>query len=78
MAAMRSNAHPHSPKLHPHLIIQAPSGAEWAAISKLVLKKMPWRELPSEEESLHHLAPQGRFPFKCTRCSYCCNSQVRL
>ena len=76
MAGMRCNSSPHSPELHPHLIIEAPEGAEWPVIVKQLQKKLPWREAPPADKPLNHIA--NTFPFKCSRCSYRCKNQVRI
>ena len=74
MYGMRVNSSPHSLKLHPHLVIEAPKGAKWAIVQSLIHKEMPWRELPAANKPLNHVATS--FPFKCLRCPYRCRSQV--
>ena len=76
MYGMRVNSSPHSLKLHPHLIIEAPVGATWTIVQKLLQKQMPWREPPAADKPLNHLA--DKFPFKCLKCAYRCQSQVCL
>ena len=76
MYGMRCNASPHSLALDPHMIILAPEGASWPTIAKLIVKELPWRELPRANKPLNHLADS--FPFKCSRCQFRCRSQVRI
>ena len=67
MNGVRSNASPHSLKLHPHLEIEAPPDATWPQVYSLIQQAMPWRDL-SRTPALAHFAP--KFPWRCPCCSY--------
>ena len=60
--ALRTNACPWSQKLHAELVITAPADTGMEQIEKLILAKMPMREL-SEGGVENHWAPS--FPWKC-------------
>lgn len=66
----RTNASPHSEKLHPHLVLPHPVKITWAEADRAIERAMPWLDV----ETLHldaHAPRDSELPFACSRPGCC-------